>query len=134
MINENEFELVFNIEAKNKFYFNDLNLDLPIDYEKSNFENLEEIFNKLKNEPYSINSVKSIIDEIDKITLSEQYESIKVDVEEKIVKNQINLIFNIQETEKFFVEKINIFGNNITRENVIRINFILMREIHIMKF
>ena len=123
MINENEFELVFNIEAKNKFYFNDLNLDLPIDYEKSNFENLEEIFNKLKNEPYSINSVKNIIDEIDKITLSEQYESIKVDVEEKIVKNQINLIFKIQETEKFFVEKINIFGNNITRENVIRNQF-----------
>ena len=123
MINENEFELVFNIEAKDKFYFNDLNLDLPIDYEKSNFENLEEIFNKLKNEPYSINSVKSIIDEIDKITLSEQYESIKVDVEEKIVKNQINLIFKIQETEKFFVEKINIFGNNITRENVIRNQF-----------
>ena len=123
MINENEFELVFNIDAKDKFYFNDLNLDLPIDYEKSNFENLEEIFNKLKNEPYSINSVKSIIDEIDKITLSEQYESIKVDVEEKIVKNQINLIFKIQETEKFFVEKINIFGNNITRENVIRNQF-----------
>ena len=26
----------------------------------------------------------------------------------------------LEETEKLFVEKINIFGNNITRENVIR--------------
>ena len=30
------------------------------------------------------------------------------------------MIFEIEETTKFFVEKINIFGNNITRENVIR--------------
>ena len=33
---------------------------------------------------------------------------------------KLNLNFKIEETEKFFVEKINIFGNNITRENVIR--------------
>ena len=30
------------------------------------------------------------------------------------------MIFEIEETTKFFVEKINIFGNNITRENIIR--------------
>ena len=41
---------------------------------------------------------------------------------EKIIGDQINLEFNIIETEKFFVEKINIFGNNITAENVIRNN------------
>ena len=37
-----------------------------------------------------------------------------------IVLNVINLTFKIEETEKFLVERINIFGNNITRENVIR--------------
>ena len=30
------------------------------------------------------------------------------------------MTFNILETEKFYVKKINIFGNNITSENVIR--------------
>ena len=44
-------------------------------------------------------------------------------LDENIFENKINLKFNIQETEKFFVEKINIFGNNITRENVIRNQF-----------
>ena len=34
----------------------------------------------------------------------------------------INLTFEIQESEKFYVEKINIFGNSITREEVIRNN------------
>ena len=35
--------------------------------------------------------------------------------------NLISLEFNVDEkSEKFYVEKINIFGNNITREEVIR--------------
>ena len=32
----------------------------------------------------------------------------------------MNINFNIEETEKFYVEKINIFGNNVTHETVIR--------------
>ena len=67
--------------------------------------------------------MKKLLDEIDKITINEQYESINANVEENIIENKINLTFNIEETEKFFVEKINIFGNNITRENVIRNQF-----------
>ena len=32
--------------------------------------------------------------------------------------NIINLTFKINETEKFYIKKINIYGNNITSENV----------------
>ena len=78
------------------------------------------IFNKNKNEPYSINAVEEILGTIDDITLNEEYRSISASVEENIIQNKINLNFIIKETNKFFVEKINIFGNNITRENVIR--------------
>ena len=120
LVNENQFELIFNVNANNKFYFGDLKLSLPIDYERSNFKNLDKVFSKIKNEPYSINSVEEIIDEIDSIAITEQYESIKAIVEEDISEDKINLTFKIEETEKFFVEKINIFGNNITRESVIR--------------
>ena len=123
LINNDEFEIVFNINANNKFYFGDLNLDLPVDFEISNFENLNETFNNLKNEPYSLNSVEKIIDEIDKIAITEQYESISANVKENIVDNKINLTFKIEENEKYFIKKINIFGNNITRENVIRNQF-----------
>ena len=63
------------------------------------------------------------MDEIDKITLSEEFENIQANVDENIEKNLINLTFNINKAEKQFVEKINIFGNNITRENVIRNQF-----------
>ena len=123
LIEKDEFELVYNIDAKNKFYFGALDINLPTDFDISNFEKLTQIFDDLNNKPYSINSVEKIIDEIDKVAITEQYESVKATVIEDIVEDKINLTFNIQETEKFYVKKINIYGNNITRENVIRNQF-----------
>ncbi len=123
LVEDDGFELVFNIDPKNKFFFGDLTLEIPLDFDEDNFQRLREIFLDLKNEPYSINSVENIINEIDKIAIDKQYESIKAKVSESIIENKINLKFIIEETEKFFVEKINIFGNNITRENVIRNQF-----------
>jgi len=123
LIEDNEFELIYNIDAGPKYYFGELKLNLPIDYDKSNFENLEKLLSKLKNEPYSINSIENILEEIDILALYEQYESVDVKVIENIVNNKLNLTFNIIESEKFFVERINIFGNNVTQESVIRNQF-----------
>ena len=123
LLDDQSFELIFNIDARQKFFFNDLKIELPNDFDNKNFESLKNVFSKLKNEAYSINSVENIINEIDKISISEQYESTKVNVIEDILDNKINLTFKVEDTEKFIVEKINIFGNNITRESVIRNQF-----------
>ena len=123
LLDDQSFELIFNIDAKDKFFFNDLKIELPNDFDKTNFDSLLNVFSKLKNEPYSINSVENIINEIDKISISEQYETTTVNVVEDISDNKINLTFKLEDTEKFIVEKINIFGNNITRESVIRNQF-----------
>ena len=108
-----------------KFYFNEFNLNLPIDYELDNFDELNEIFNDLKGEKYSLNSIDKILKEIDKIVLNKQFEFLKSSVLEEIKDNLINLTFDIGESEKFYVEKINILGNNITREEVIRNNLLV---------
>ena len=123
LLNENEFELIFNIDAKSKVYFGNLNLNLPLDFDEKNFTNIENLFKKIKGEPYSINSIDEILEAIDLITTYEQYKFINATVTENLEADKINLIFNIVETEKFYVEKINIFGNNITSENVIRNQF-----------
>ena len=47
--------------------------------------------------------------------------SIEARVDEEIIDIKINLKFIIKETDKFIVERINVFGNNITQENVVRI-------------
>ena len=49
-----------------------------------------------------------------------EYKSIKASINEEVISNKLNIDFIIEETEKFFVEKINIFGNNVTMEHVIR--------------
>jgi outer membrane protein insertion porin family len=124
-LGNDKFELIFNISSGKKYYFNDLKLNLPIDYDLSNFDKLNTIFAKLKGETYSLNSIDKILSEIDKIVLSEQYEFLKSTVNEEVNNDLINFTFNIQESEKFHVEKINIYGNNITRESVIRNNLVV---------
>ena len=118
--NNDEFELIFNINANNKFLFGVLSIEIPTDFEIDNFAELNSFFAELKDEPYSINVVEKILDKIDAISINEQYQSIKSTVSENILSNTINLTFKIEETEKYLVERINILGNNITRENVIR--------------
>ena len=126
VINDDFFELSFNIDAGEKFYFNNLSLTLPKDYDKNNFKNITKIFSELKNEIYSFKKLEKILDEIDLIALQKQYEFINADVEEVIVnENKINLNFNIKETKKLYVERINIFGNNVTEEKVVRDNLIV---------
>ncbi len=124
-LGNNEFEILYNVSSGEKFYFNEFNLNLPIDYEVDNFNQLNKIFNDLKGEKYSLNSIDKILKEIDKIVLSEQFEFLKSSVKEEIVDNLINLSFDIGESEKFYVEKINILGNNITLEEVIRNNLLV---------
>ena len=120
LLSPNEFELIYNINANEMVYFGNLNLELPSDYEYDNFSKVIETFNDIKGKKYSINLVEKILDEIDEISINEQYQSINASVVENIEKNQINLTFKIEETEKFYVHKINIFGNNVTEGSVIR--------------
>ena len=122
LIDVDEFEIVYNINANEKFYFNNLLLNLPADYDNENFEKINNLFQDLKGETYSINSVRDIIEEIELVVLNEQFEATKTIVAEEFEKNQINLTFSIEETERFTVERINIYGNDITRESVIRNN------------
>jgi len=124
-LGDDEFEIIYNISSGKKFYFNEFNLNLPIDYERANFQQLDKIFNELKGKNYSLNSIDKILNEIDKIILNKQFEFLKSTVNESIEDNLINLTFDIGVSEKFYVEKINILGNNITREEVIRNNFLV---------
>lgn len=123
LIDENEFELIFNINANEKIFFGVSQLELPTDYKKENFNKLEKTLKELKDQPYSINSIQKITDEIELIALNEQYERIKVEIVENLQDNKLNLNFLITETDKLIIKRINILGNNVTRESVVRNQF-----------
>ena len=118
MINDEDFELVYNIIPNNKIFFGDIKITLPSDFTEENYSNLYNLFNKLKGTNYSLIKVNDILEEIDKLTLSEEFQSITASVKETFDGDKINLNFVINETEKLIVERINIFGNNVTQENV----------------
>ena len=89
LINTNEFELIFNIDAKNKIIFGDLKLDLPADFEKENFSNIEKLFQKIKGKSYSINLIDKILNEIDQVTVLDQYQFINATVLENLISDKL---------------------------------------------
>ena len=100
LINEDEFELVFNINSNKKIFFNELNISYPKDFEANNFSELKNLLLNLKGQPYSINTIENILDEIDKITVNEEYKSIKATAEENIISDKININFLLKKLKK----------------------------------
>ena len=91
-----------------------MNFILPNDFDENNYKDLNKLLVDLKGEPYSINSVDKILNEIDLITTNEEFKSSNAFAQQNIVSDKLNIDFIIEEGETFFIEKINIFGNNIT--------------------
>ena len=120
LITDNNFELIFNIDPGSKIYFGKLDLNIPSDFDENNFSSIRKLFKKTKGKPYSINTIDKILEEIDYITTQEQYKFIKANVSESLGENTIDLKFNVEEGDKFYVNRINILGNTVTSENVIR--------------
>ena len=119
-VSKDSFELIFNINANEKIFFNEFTLDLPNDFNPTNYEKINGLFKDLSGKPYSINAIEKILKKINDISIFEQYVSSEAFVEETVFENKIDLKFTINESDTFFVDKINIFGNNVTKEEVIR--------------
>ena len=126
ILDEENFSLTYKINAGKKFSFNKFKILLPDDYDTKDFDKLRKTFSSLENETYSYRGIQAILDEIDKIAAIENYEFIDVSVDE-IIKdgNKIDFVFKIKEGDRFYVETINILGNNITNEEFIRQQFIV---------
>jgi len=120
------FKLIFNINAGEKFTFNKLNLIIPANFDPNYFTSINNLLTELENEFYSLDNIDKILKKIDRIALTKQFEFIDAVVSENIIENnKLDLTITMSETEKFYVEKINIFGNQHTLEEVIRNAFIV---------
>ncbi len=125
IINENDFELIFNINAGQKYYFGNIDLVVPDDYSIKSFEEIIKTQNDLEGKVYSLNKIKKILDKIDQIALTKEFEFINAKYNETLVGNKINFLIKLEDLEKFYIERVNIFGNFITSENVIRNSLIV---------
>ena len=75
-LDDRSFKLTYKIDAGNIYTVNNTKLVLPIDYNEENFKDVKVQLDKLNNKTYSINKVSKVVDEIDKISLSREYDFI----------------------------------------------------------
>ena len=109
------FNIIFTIDSGQKFTFGDFKVKLPNDFDKKYFEKITKNLNKYSGDKYSLKIVEKM-----------QYEFVNANIDEKINQNRIDVTIEILNDEpNYFVQKINIFGNNVTIEDVIRNEFII---------
>ena len=119
----NDFKLQYNINAGPKFKISKSVLVLPDDYDDKDFAKVKDKLLKLEGELYSINKLNKIAKEVDKLTYRNDYEFLNAAFKEKIVGDDVlELTFEIKQFQKRYLTKVNVFGNNITEEKVIRNN------------
>ena len=126
LVDDNSFKLIFNINAGSKYFFNNFNLTVPKNYDVKRFDVIKSDFLKIKGKAYSPSKVAKILKEIDKIALSKEFQFINSSINETIVEgDKINLLVKIIESDVYYVEKINVIGNQYTFEEVIRNDLIV---------
>ena len=68
----------------------------------------------------TLNKLNKVVKQIDQISVSRLYDFIDATIETNIVDKDKLDIAVVKESEKFYVKRVNIIGNNITEERVIR--------------
>ena len=117
---DGDIKLIYSIDAGNRCIIKKIitNADPVID--KDIFYSLNKEYQDAIGSYYSPFKVKKLLERIDELIEINNLQFIEHNVEEIIESDSIVIKFNIYEGEKILVERINILGNNITNEAVIR--------------
>jgi len=127
-LDDNSFIVTFSINAGNKFKFNETKLLIPDEYEKSKFKKVINKIDNLKGEVYSYYKIEKILEKIELLSAQQDFEFLDAKVNEKIVnENLIDFQIALIESDKTYVERIDVTGNSVTEEAVIR-NSLLIDE------
>ena len=123
---ENQFELIFNINSGNKFTFDNVQFYENKNINLNDLKLFEENFKNFQGKNYSKRKITKLVDEINAYTLKNEFVFLNATFEELVKKNnKIDIIIKFDELDKVFVDRINIFGNFITDEKVIRNSLII---------
>ena len=124
--NDNNFELIFNIKSGDKFFINDIKFENQNSFTEKNIQIFQDKFNVIKGKSYSQKELENLIDELNELILKSDFVFVNASYQE-IIKdnNKIDILIKFDELDKQFVKRINIFGNYITDEKVIRNSLII---------
>lgn len=123
--NTGEAKLVYSIDEGIRYRMKKISTKIDPVYDNKLFFPLNKTYQKYIGEYYSPFKIKKILEELDELIDNNNLQFVEHNVQEVIDGSSINIIFNVFEGEKTVVERINILGNKITNEDVIRGELIL---------
>ena len=125
---QNQFELVFNIDSGKKFFFSNVNIKEADNIQIEDFAIFQEKFKDFEGEKYSKKKLENLINELNDYTLKNDFIFINATYTEILKDNNlIDVVITLDDVKKNYVERINILGNFITDEKVIR-NLLIIDE------
>ena len=123
--NKNSVVLNYNIDAGKRYRISKISTNIDPSIDKKAFINLSTQYEKIIGDYYSPFKIKRTLEFLDRLIDENDLQFIQHSVKESIDGSNINITINIFENEKIFVERINVNGNTVTNENVIRSEFLL---------
>ena len=123
----NNFSLTFSVNSGKKYKFGDFDVKkVGTSYEDKDINEIKIISSKfLENQIYSTEMIKKLNKQITNYLESKKYNNFEIDIQELKKEDTINIAFQISDGQKVLINKININGNSITEEKVIRDNMLL---------
>ena len=120
VLNTGNVNINYTINAGTRYTIKKITTNVDSVFDKNIFFSLNKLYNKYAGGYYSPFKIKKILDEIDKLIEINNLQFVEHQVQEIFENDEIILSFNIIEGEKVLVERINILGNSVTNEDVIR--------------
>jgi outer membrane protein insertion porin family len=117
--------LTYTINAGTRYKVSKISTNVSDVIDKKLFFPLKDNFEKIIGKYYSPFTVKKLLDELDILINNNDLQFIEHSVNEILENDTIEIKINIFEGPKKLVEKINILGNTITDESVIRSELLL---------
>ena len=113
-------ELTYSVEEGKRYTINKISTNVDSVFDKKLFFPLNKNFNKYVGKYYSPFKIKKLLENLDELIENNNLQFVEHNVQEIIDGDSINIVFNVFEGKKVLVERINITGNNVTNEDVIR--------------
>ena len=126
--NNNDFTLTFSINAGNKYKFGNFEIkNIATQFKDQDINEVKTISDKLlRNEIYSTDIVRKLYKNIESYLESKRYSNFEINIQElKKNDNMVDVILQLSDSKKVLINKINIQGNTITEEKVIRDSLVL---------
>jgi len=122
---EGNADIKYTINEGVRYTINKISTNVDKVFDKKLFFPLNKVFKDYVGEYYSPFKVKQLLEELDEIIEFNNLQFVEHNVQEIVEKDSIKIVFNVFEGEKNLVERINITGNTVTIEEVIRGELIL---------